>query len=118
MSDEHFDLVRQFNQLFVTRDLDLLERLVAPDFVAHNGDSDVRGPDGWRRFLEEAWEQYERVDTGTDELIGDGGLVAERWWFRATPKDGGEGLQGHGITVHRVVDGRLQENWAIFQPDA
>jgi predicted ester cyclase len=117
MSDEHFDLVRQFNQLFSTRDLDLLQRLVAPDFVAHNGDTDVRGPDGWRRFLEESWERFERVDTGIEELIANGGLVAERWWFRATPKDGGEGLRGHGITIHRVVDGRLQENWATFQPE-
>jgi predicted ester cyclase len=118
MPDDNFELVRQFNQLFVTRDLDLLERLVASDFVAHNGDTEVRGPEGWRRFLEENWEQFERVDTGIDELIGDGGLVAERWTFDATPKNGGQPLRGHGITVHRIVERRLQENWAIFHPEA
>lgn len=117
MSDENLDLVRQFNQLFGTRDLDLLQRLVAPDFVAHNGDRDVHGADGWRGFLEEAWEQFDRVETGIDELIADGSLVAERWWFRTTTKDGSEGPGGHGITIHRIVDGRLRENWATFHPD-
>jgi ketosteroid isomerase-like protein len=117
MSEADLDLVREFNQLFVTRDLDALNRLVAPDYVAHNGDREVRGREGWRGFLEENWSQFDRVETGIDELFSDGSLIAERWWFRATAKEGGQGLRGHGITVHRVANGRLQENWGIFKPE-
>ena len=56
------------------------------------------------------------VETGIDELIGHGNLVAERWWIRSTA-DGDAGLNGHGVTMHRIVNGRLQENWAVFQPE-
>ena len=116
-NEENFELVRRFNQVFKQDDLSVLDEILAPDFVAHNGDQDVHGPDGWRRFVLETREQGGKIDTGDDELLGDGDLVAERWWLRGTA-DGGGLLHGHGITMHRIANGRLQENWAIFQPDA
>jgi hypothetical protein len=27
-------------------------------------------------------------------------------------------VRGHGITMHRIVNGKLQEDWAVFQPDS
>ncbi|MDP9166777.1 MAG: nuclear transport factor 2 family protein [Actinomycetota bacterium] len=116
-TEENFALVRRFNQVFKEDDLSVLDEILAPDFVAHNGDQDIHGPDGWRRFVLETREQGGDVDTGNDELLGDGSLVAERWWMRGST-DGHEQLHGHGITLHRIVDGRLQENWAVFHPDA
>lgn len=110
MSNE--DLVRRFSRLWVTRDYDELSEIVAEDFVAHNGPDEVRGADGWRKFVEDGWKQFGAIDTGIDELIEDRGLLAERWWFKAGTGDGPH-LSSHGITVHRVVDGRLQENWAV-----
>ena len=115
-NEENFELVRRFNAVFRTRDFAVLDDIVAPDFVAHNGDQEVRGAAGWRQFVLETTEQAGDVDTGVDELLGDGNLVAERWWFRAAHA-GSEGLSGHGITVHRLANGKLAENWAIFQPD-
>lgn len=113
MSNE--DLIHRFNQILVNRDYDQLNEIVAPDFVAHNGPDEVRGPDGWRAFVEDGWKQFGSIETGIDELIEDRGLLAERWWFRAGSGD--RRMTGHGITVHRVVDGRIQENWAVFSPD-
>ncbi|MDQ1513337.1 MAG: hypothetical protein QOC59_1179 [Microbacteriaceae bacterium] len=90
--------------------------MITPDFVAHNGENDVHGLDGWFRFVNENHEQFGPVETGVDEVLDDGGLVAERWWFKAGTGDGPH-LSGHGITVHRIENGKLAENWAIFQPD-
>ena len=114
MSDEdNFELVRRFNQVFkADDDLTVLDEILAPEFVAHNGDEEVQGPDGWRRFVLEVREQSGEIETGIDELIGDGSLVAERWWMRAKGSAG-----GHGVTVHRVENGKLRENWAVYQPD-
>ena len=56
------------------------------------------------------------VETGIDELIGDGNLVAERWWIRSSAV-GDAGPNGHGVTIHRIVNGKLQENWAVFHPE-
>jgi hypothetical protein len=35
--------------------------------------------------------------------------VAERWWVRA------DGLTRRGITMHRIENGKLQEDWAVYQ---
>ena len=116
-NEENFELVRRFNQVSRADDqLGVLNEILASDFVAHNADEDVHGPDGWRRFVLAMQEVGGDVETGIDELIGDGDLVAERWWIRSS-SDGGAGLTGHGVTMHRIVNGRLQENWAVFQPD-
>jgi hypothetical protein len=112
MSDEkNFELVRRFNQL-PAGDLSMLDELLAPDFVAHGGDGqEVRGPDGWREFLRTAGEQFQgdNIQSGIDELIGNGDLVAERWWIRT--KAGTR----RGITMHRIADGRLAEDWVVFE---
>ena len=116
-TEENFELVRRFNQVSKADDvLSVLNEIVASDFVAHNGDEDVRGPDGWRQFVLAIQGKAGDVETGIDELIGEGNLVAERWWIRSHSA-GDPGPIGHGITMHRIVNGKLQENWAVFQPE-
>ncbi len=117
-NEEHFSLVRRFNQVFrADDDLTVLDEILAPDFVAHNGDEEVRGPDGWRQFVLSVREQGGDIETGIEELIGDGGLVAERWWMRSSA-GGDAAVRGHGMTMHRIVNGKLQENWAVFHPES
>jgi predicted ester cyclase len=116
-NEENFELVRRFNQVFKADvDLGVLDEILASDFVAHNGDEDVHGPDGWRQFVLDARKDSGDIDVGIDELIGDGNLVAERWWMRSSGV-GDASINGHGVTMHRIVNGRLQENWAVFQPE-
>lgn len=116
-NEENFALVRRFNQVFkADDDLTVLDEILAPDFVAHNGDEEVRGPDGWRRFVLDTRKEGGDIETGIDELIGDDSLVAERWWMRGTA-GGSATFSGRGVTMHRIVNGRLQENWAVYQPE-
>ena len=116
-NEENFALVRRFNQVFkADDDLTVLDEILAPDFVAHNGDEEVRGPEGWRQFVLEVREAGGEIETGIDELIGDDSLVAERWWIRGSAE--GTQVRGHGMTMHRIVNGKLQENWAVYQPDS
>ncbi len=117
-TEENFALVRRFNQVFrADDDLTVLDEILAPDFVAHNGDEEVRGPDGWRKFvLDIRKESTSDIETGIDELIGNDSLVAERWWMHSSAD--GVAVRGHGITMHRIVGGKLQENWAVYLPES
>ncbi len=106
-TEENFALVRRFNQVFKEDDLSVLDEILAPDFVAHNGDQDIHGPDGWRRFVLETREQGGDVDTGNDELLGDGSLVAERWWMRgSTDGMSNSSAMGSRCTASSTADSR------------
>jgi hypothetical protein len=108
-NEENFELVRRFNKVLALKDLSVLDELLAPDFAAHDGEQEVRGRDAWRQFVAAGQEQYGDVETGVDELIGHGNLVAERWWIRASA------VTRRGITIHRIADGRLQEDWVVYE---
>jgi len=121
-NEENFQLVRRFNQVFkADDDLSVLDEILASDFVAHNGGEDgvedVRGPEGWRQFVLAARKVGGDIEAGIDELIGAGNLVAERWWMRSSAGSDA-GVTGRGVTMHRIVNGKLQENWAVFQPES
>ncbi len=111
MSDEeNLELVRRFNQTPGAKDLSVLDELLAEDFVVHTGDGqEVRGREAWRQWILAGQEQFGEVEMGIDELLGNGSLVAERWWART-----GAGTR-RGITMHRIEGGKIQEDWVVFQ---
>jgi ketosteroid isomerase-like protein len=115
--ESNFELFRRFGRTVSTGDLSSLDELLAPDFVGRKGREEFRGPDGWRQHVLDIRREFSGIESGVDEVLGDDGLVAERWWIRGRTKDG-EDFHGRGITMHRIVNGRLQENWEIFQPES
>lgn len=108
--------VGRFSRVLSTRDYTELEEVLAPDFVSHNGGTDAHGVDGWRDFIEDGWREYGPIEPEIIELLEDGPLIAERWRISSTG-DGKPVLKGHGITVHPIADGRMQEDWAVFTPE-
>jgi SnoaL-like domain len=107
--DENYEVVRRFNQSVNAEDLSVLDDLLASDFVAHGGEQDIRGRDGWKQFILSGREQFGDSESGIDELLGNGNLVAERWWIRAAA-----GTR-RGITMHRIADGKIAEDWAVWE---
>src|SRR4051812_2043186 len=107
--EENLDLIRRFNQTPGAKDLSLLDELIAQDYVAHGGDQEIRGRDGWKQFLLAGAEEFGDSESGIDELIGNGNLVAERWWIRAAA-----GVR-RGITIHRIENNKIQEDWVVWQ---
>ena len=105
-------LVWRFTQVWNTGDLVALEDLLARDFVAHHTDSDVMGIDGWKQFVMDARRNAD-IHCTTNELLADGEKVAEHWTWRSVDKATSESVTATGMTIHRIADGKLQENWAV-----
>jgi hypothetical protein len=114
MQNSNLDVIRRWNQ--ENWKADAVTELVAPDFVAHIGDRDVRGPDGWIKFSLDGTAGVQDIEAGQDEVFTSGNLIGERWWLRYTDADGTQ-VRWHGITMHRVADGRLQEDWVAAEQD-
>jgi hypothetical protein len=56
-----------------------------------------------------------------DQMVAEGDLVSVMWTFRGTHTDFGYGLPPtgakvvmRGITIWRIVDGRIREEWTEF----
>lgn len=99
---------------------ELANELYAPDFVNHGQTRDVglaedqAAARGWK-------SAFPDLVMTADKLIAEGDLVTVLWSARGTNTGTGNGLPatgkaltGRGITIWRVVDGRITEEWSAF----
>jgi hypothetical protein len=113
-SEENKTRVRRFSNVWNTGNLDDLDDVLAPDFVAHGSSADTTGIEGWKQFVRNL-SAGKDVHATVDELIADGDWVAERWSVRATDTATGEQTTWQGMTLHRFANGKLQEDWAVAE---
>ncbi len=119
---EHAKIVgRPFDDLFTRGDLDDVDDLVAPDFVAHGqgGSGAVRGREafrGWLRwytsaFTEREWTVHDVISEGEKVVARNSGWVTYRGGLLSIPSEGQRVLET-GILILRVEDGLVQELWS------
>src|SRR5262245_41778693 len=98
----------------------LANELYASDFVNHGQTRDVglaedqAAARGWK-------SAFPDLVMTADKLIAEGDLVTVLWSARGTNTGTGNGLPatgkaltGRGITIWKIVDGRITEEWSAF----
>jgi steroid delta-isomerase-like uncharacterized protein len=111
---------RVFTEIFNQGKFEVAGEIYAPDFVNHGETRDY----GLQEDQEAArgWKQAapDLVVT-VDRMIAEGDLVTVLWTGRGTNTGTGNGLpatgrkiQVRGITIWRVADGRICEEWSAF----
>ena len=111
---------RAFEELLSKGRFELAEQLYAKDFVNHGIhreitlDEDQAALKGWH-------QAFPDLSIAPDKLIADGDLVAVYWIARGTNTGAGNGLpptgkkvEQSGITIWRIVDGKIKEEWSAF----
>jgi steroid delta-isomerase-like uncharacterized protein len=99
---------------------ELANELYASDFVNHGQTRDVglaedqAAARGWK-------SAFPDLVMTADKLIAEGDLVTVLWSARGTNTGTGNGLPatgkaltGRGITIWKIVDGRITEEWSAF----
>lgn len=99
---------------------EVFDRIHAPEFVAHAGGrsegraEDLESARGWRAAMPD-------LTVTVEQVIAEGDLVAVRWTGRGTNTGTGNGLQATGrrleipgITLFRIVRGRIVEEWNMI----
>ena len=114
MTDPRLEVVRRWNQ--ENMNPDAVRELVSPDYVAHLNGDQIHGADGWIAFAKSVGGESRDYEAGSDEVIISGDLVGERWWTQYTAADG-TSVRWRGMTLHRVSDGRLQEDWIVAEQE-
>ena len=111
---------RAFEEILSQGHFELAEQLYAKDFVNHGVhrnaslEEDQAALKGWH-------EAFPDVSIMPEKLIAEGDLVTIYWVARGTNTGTGNGLPATGkkaelagITIWRIVDGRIKEEWSAF----
>src|SRR5215468_6310702 len=111
---------RAFEELLSKGRFELAEQLYAKDFVNHgihrnaNLEEDQAALKGWH-------QAFSDISIVPEKLIAEGDLVTIYWIARGTNTGTGNGLPATGkkaemagITIWRIVNGKIKEEWSAF----
>ena len=111
-----------FDHVMNGRDISAIDRLYADDYVYRGpGGSEARGRDAAKEIARNLIDSMpDRVST-VEEQIAEGNRVVTRWVSRGTPTkplwtgaQSGRPIAVHGVTISRIVDGRIAEDWEVL----
>ncbi|HVF03141.1 MAG TPA: ester cyclase [Rubrobacteraceae bacterium] len=123
MSEENKDLARRSWEMLVNeQNPDSIDELYTPDFVWHEPDQDIQGFEEARQFLSTYLTAFPDMRVSVEEAIAEGDKVVTRWTIRGTHQGEleefgpptGKQIEIKGITIHRIEDGKIAEEWERY----
>lgn len=120
MSDRNRAIVARFyDEVLNEGRLNLLDELLAPDFVEHGSPPIPPGIEGFRAFVTRIGSAFEDFTFTVEDWIATGDRVVARGAAAGTHRGDFLGFAATGrrvtwtaIHIWRVADGRLAERWA------
>ncbi|MGH7983111.1 MAG: ester cyclase [Candidatus Udaeobacter sp.] len=111
---------RAFEEILSQGDFELAEQLYAKDFINHGIHSNASLEEDQAAL--KGWHQaFSDISIVPEKLIAEGDLVTIYWIARGTNTGTGNGLPATGkkaelagITIWRIVDGKIKEEWSAF----
>lgn len=111
---------RAFEEVLSQGRFELAEQLYAKDFVNHGIHSNASLEEDQAAL--KGWHQaFPDVVVAPEKLIAEGDLVTIYWVARGTNTGTGNGLPATGkkaelagITIWRIVDNKIKEEWSAF----
>jgi steroid delta-isomerase-like uncharacterized protein len=122
MSQETEGAGRRKWELVNRRDPDAIEELFRVDTVSHQPDRDLQGLEEAKEYLSMFLTAFPDLTMTVDDAIAEGDLAVTRWTLRGT-HDGeteelgpptGKQVEFEGLSMHRVEDGRIVEEWERY----
>ena len=111
---------RAFEEILSGGRFELAAQLYAKDFINHGIHRDV-GLEEDQAALKGWHQAFSDITIVPEKLIAEGDLVAIYWIARGTNTGTGNGLPATGkkaelagITIWRIVDGKIREEWSTF----
>jgi predicted ester cyclase len=99
-------------QVCARGDMSLALRCYAEDFVDHVGRMKFRGLDGVRRSTELYRMLFDDLAFEVVEQVAEGDQVVSRWVLTGSNRR--RPIRLWGITISRLRDGRIVEDWSAF----
>jgi predicted ester cyclase len=103
---------RALEQVCATGNMTLAPSCYAEDFADHVGGVDYHGLDGVRRSTEVYRALFDDLKIDVVDQIAEDDRVASRWTLSG--RNRGRHVKLWGITISRLHDGRIVEDWSTF----
>jgi steroid delta-isomerase-like uncharacterized protein len=122
MSEENKDLARRSWEIVSQRNPDLLEEVYAAYIVWHEPDQDVQGLEEAKQFYSTYLSAFPNFNATVEDVTAEGDKAVTRWTIRGTHQGEieefgpptGKQVEIQGITIHRIEDGEIVEEWERY----
>ena len=122
MSEENKLIARRVpEEVFGKGNLDVIDELVADDFVNHDPSIPPEvpgGPEGLKMFAQVYITAFPDLKIKVDDQVAEGDKVVSRWSASGTHEGElmgipatGKQSEVTGITIDRIVGGKIVESW-------
>ena len=114
--------VRRYLDVFEQGNVDLLDELLAPDYINHTPASPDQptGPEGVKGVVAMFRSAIPDLRVVVEDMIAEGDKVAVRYTLEGTHEGElfgvpptGQRLSIKSISVERVSDGKIREHWRV-----
>jgi steroid delta-isomerase-like uncharacterized protein len=121
VSEQNKALVRRLIKEVERGNLDVIDEVLAPDFVDHDLLPDQE-PDreGYKRGLSADRAAFSNLGITIEDQIAEGDKVVTRFTWRGTHDQGefmgmsptGKKVEATAIFIHRISEGKVKEEWS------
>ena len=112
--NENKAVVREFvSKVLVGRDLSMIDKLLAPNYVNHLGNVDLAG---FKAMLSAMKSSILTQEIEIEDIVGEGDSVVIRGKIHIALADGKK-FDGRIITYYRLANGKIVEDDPISTPD-
>jgi steroid delta-isomerase-like uncharacterized protein len=120
MSEENKALARRSWEL--ADNPDILDEVYAPDVVWHNPDQDIQGIEEAKQFIGMYKTAFPDMSVTIEDVVAEGDKVVTRVTLRGTHQGEveefgpptGKQVELKGLTMHRIEDGKIVEEWNSY----
>jgi steroid delta-isomerase-like uncharacterized protein len=117
MSEENKALARRSWE--APENLDILDEVYTADVIWHEPDQEIRGLEQAKQFVTTYNSAFPDLNATVEDVIAEGDKVVTRWTIRGTHQGEieefgpptGRQAELQGITIHRIEDGKIVEEW-------
>jgi steroid delta-isomerase-like uncharacterized protein len=123
MSEDNKALARSsWEEIVNKQNPQAIEEVYAPNFVWHEPDQDIQGYEQARQFVSAFFKGFPDINISVEDVIAEGDKAVTRYTIRGTHQGETEEfgpptekqMELKGITVHRIEDGKIVEEWEAY----
>jgi len=114
------EVARRAIDVFNTGDMSIVDETTASDAVGHDpaNPEDIAGAEAFKGLVQMYRDAFPDLEMKVEHQISDGDFVVTRWASKGTNTGSlagmpptGRATASSGITIDKIVDGKIAESW-------